>query len=106
MEQMLGFSGFASTKGQVVPGNDKVGEAAVKKKKKRQYRQYLYVKGSYNIPLTQEDLKDRTERDGKEVKSEKKAPMEKGRKWTVVPNRLTKWIKVAEVIVIINNVQV
>ena len=74
MQQMLGFSGFSSTKGQEVQGNDKVGEADVKdKKKKRQYRQYLYVKGSYNIPLTQEDLKEKAESDnGKPDKLTKK----------------------------------
>jgi hypothetical protein len=58
MQKMFGFSGFATTKGQAVDGNQKVGEVDVKdKKKQRQYRQYLYVKGSYSIPLTQEDLK-------------------------------------------------
>lgn len=62
MMQMLGFSGFTSTKGQHVEGNEGVGEADVKnKKQKRKYRQYLYVKGSYNIPLTQEDLKQKAE---------------------------------------------
>ncbi len=67
MRTMLGFSDFSTTKGEAVEGNEKVGEADVKnKKKQRQYRQYLYVKGSYNIPLTQEDLKQKTEKVEKE----------------------------------------
>ena len=65
MQKMLGFSGFSTTKGQAVEGNEKVGEADVKNKKQRQYRQYLYVKGSYNIPLTQEDLKQKAEQQEK-----------------------------------------
>jgi hypothetical protein len=51
----LGFSGFSSTKGQKVRGNANNG-AVDKAKKRREYRQYLFVKGSYDIPLTKEQL--------------------------------------------------
>lgn len=38
-----------------------------KQKKQREYRQYLYVKGSYDIPLTRDQVEgdDNTDRRGK-----------------------------------------
>lgn len=49
MKQMLGFTGFNSTKGKKVEGNDKIGKIRVVKKRK--YRQYMNRKGGFNRPL-------------------------------------------------------
>lgn len=57
LAHMLGFSSFGSTKGQRVTGNRAVGGAEVKKKR-REYRQYLFVKGAYDLPLTKDQLED------------------------------------------------
>jgi len=48
MMKMMGFSGFDSTKGKQVKGND-VGD--VHKVSKRKYRQYMNRKGGFNRPL-------------------------------------------------------
>lgn len=46
--QLMGFSGFDSTKGKHVPGAD---VSAADIKKIRQYRQYMNRKGGFNRPL-------------------------------------------------------
>jgi U4/U6.U5 tri-snRNP-associated protein 3 len=48
MMKVMGFKGFASTKGKKVEGND-VGEVHVILKRK--YRQYMNRKGGFNRPL-------------------------------------------------------
>lgn len=48
MAKLMGFSGFSSTKGKKVEGND-VGEVHVILKRK--YRQYMNRKGGFNRPL-------------------------------------------------------
>lgn len=48
MAKLMGFSGFSSTKGKKVDGND-VGEVHVILKRK--YRQYMNRKGGFNRPL-------------------------------------------------------
>jgi hypothetical protein len=53
---VLGFSGFGSTKGQKIEGNEQ--GAADVQKKRRQYRQYLFVKGAYNVPLTKPEMEE------------------------------------------------
>lgn len=53
----LGINSFASTKGQKVNGNSANFAVDVPaSKKKREYRQYLFVKGAYDIPLTKDQL--------------------------------------------------
>lgn len=49
MQAMMGFSGFNSTKGKKVAGNN-VG--AVHKAKKTEYRQYMNRVGGFNRPLS------------------------------------------------------
>ena len=49
LQQLLGFSGFDSSKGKAVENND-VG--AVKIAAKREYRQYMNRKGAFNKPLS------------------------------------------------------
>ncbi|KAI1438797.1 hypothetical protein GGR50DRAFT_301865 [Xylaria sp. CBS 124048] len=49
MQAMMGFGGFASTKGQKVPGNNSGG---VYKAKKTEYRQYMNRVGGFNRPLS------------------------------------------------------
>lgn len=36
---------------------NKVGAADIKKKR-REYRQYLFVKGAYDVPLTKDDVEE------------------------------------------------
>lgn len=50
-----GVTDFASTKGKKVKGNQFTGSVDCPKKR-REYRQYLFVKGAYDIPLTKEQL--------------------------------------------------
>ncbi len=49
MRQMMGFSGFRSTKQTKVPGNNVYG---VRKEKKTEYRQYMNRVGGFNRPLS------------------------------------------------------
>lgn len=49
MRAMMGFSGFGTTKGKKVPGNDVGG---VRKEKKTEYRQYMNRQGGFNRPLS------------------------------------------------------
>lgn len=49
MQAMMGFSGFGSTKGKKVAGNN-VG--TVRKEKKTEYRQYMNRSGGFNRPLS------------------------------------------------------
>jgi U4/U6.U5 tri-snRNP-associated protein 3 len=49
MAAMMGFSGFDSTKGKKIAGNN-VG--AVRKEKKTEYRQYMNRTGGFNRPLS------------------------------------------------------
>lgn len=49
MQAMMGFSGFGSTKGKKVAGNDVGG---VRKEKKTEYRQYMNRQGGFNRPLS------------------------------------------------------
>lgn len=49
MRQMMGFSGFRSTKQTKVPGNNVYG---VRKEKKMEYRQYMNRVGGFNRPLS------------------------------------------------------
>lgn len=51
----LGITSFTSTKGQKVAGNA-ANFAVDATKKKREYRQYLFVKGAYDIPLTKDQM--------------------------------------------------
>lgn len=48
MKRIMGFSGFSSTKGKKVEGNN-VGDVHVILKRK--YRQYMNRKGGFNRPL-------------------------------------------------------
>jgi len=48
MMKAMGISGFNTTKGKKVVGND---AAAVSIKKQRQYRQYMNRRGGFNRPL-------------------------------------------------------
>lgn len=48
LQQIMGFTGFSSTKGKKVDGNN-VGEVHVVLKRK--YRQYMNRKGGFNRPL-------------------------------------------------------
>ncbi len=52
LEDMLGFTGFGSTKGKAVVDNQ-LGPAAgaASKHKARKYRQYMNRKGGFNRPL-------------------------------------------------------
>lgn len=58
MASILGFSGFTSTKGQKIGGNE-FNSAVDSKKKRREYRQYLFVKGAYDIPLTKDQVEEK-----------------------------------------------
>lgn len=49
MQAMMGFSGFGSTKGKKVAGNDVSG---VRKEKKSEYRQYMNRQGGFNRALS------------------------------------------------------
>lgn len=49
MQAMMGFSGFNSTKGKKVAGNN---AGAVRKEKKTEYRQYMNRQGGFNRPLS------------------------------------------------------
>lgn len=49
MQAMMGFSGFGSTKGKQVAGNN---AGAVRKEKKTEYRQYMNRTGGFNRPLS------------------------------------------------------
>ena len=52
MAQLMGFSGFASTKGELVPDNQKgAARGAATKNKARKYRQYMNRKGGFNRAL-------------------------------------------------------
>lgn len=52
LQALLGFGGFDSTKGKPVEDNGKgVATGAVRKEKKRQYRQYMNRRGGFNRPL-------------------------------------------------------
>lgn len=50
MQQLMGFSGFSTTKGSLVEDNYAgSSRGAVKKNKKREYRQYMNRRGTCNI---------------------------------------------------------
>jgi U4/U6.U5 tri-snRNP-associated protein 3 len=49
MAAMMGFSGFDTTKGKKIPGNNL---GAVRKEKKTEYRQYMNRNGGFNRPLS------------------------------------------------------
>ena len=52
MAQLMGFSGFASTKGEPVQDNQKgAARGAATKNKARKYRQYMNRKGGFNREL-------------------------------------------------------
>lgn len=53
-----GVTEFGSTKGKKVAGNEHA-SAVDCPKKRREYRQYLFVKGSYDIPLTKDQLEEK-----------------------------------------------
>eukprot|EP01039_Chlorochromonas_danica_P008893 gene8895-9812_t len=56
LEDMLGFTGFGSTKGKAVSDNQQGAAAgAVSKHKARKYRQYMNRKGGFNRPLQKMD---------------------------------------------------
>lgn len=56
MMELLGFSGFATTKGQQVDDNVKGASAGTAAKhKKRVYRQYMNRRGGFNRPLQKID---------------------------------------------------
>ena len=56
MQRLLGFSGFASTKGTEVEGNKTTAaKGAATKNKARKYRQYMNRKGGFNRPLDKMD---------------------------------------------------
>ena len=57
--------------GKKVDGND-AGAVDVKKKK-REYRQYLFVKGAYDVPLTRDQLEEH-QAQAKEKESRKMKP--------------------------------
>ena len=52
MRRVMGFSGFDTTRGKHVDGND---AGAVSKHKARKYRQYMNRKGGFNRPLDKID---------------------------------------------------
>ena len=52
MHRVMGFSGFDTTRGKHVDGND---AGAVSKHKARKYRQYMNRKGGFNRPLDKID---------------------------------------------------
>lgn len=52
LEEMLGFTGFGTTKGQAVADNQSGAAAgAAGRHKGRKYRQYMNRKGGFNRPL-------------------------------------------------------
>jgi U4/U6.U5 tri-snRNP-associated protein 3 len=56
MQRLLGFSGFASTKGAEVEDNkNSAANGAATKNKARKYRQYMNRKGGFNRPLEKMD---------------------------------------------------
>ena len=56
MQRLLGFSGFASTKGTEVEDNKTTAaKGAATKNKARKYRQYMNRKGGFNRPLDKMD---------------------------------------------------
>ena len=56
MQRLLGFSGFASTKGDQVEDNKTTAaKGAATKNKARKYRQYMNRKGGFNRPLDKMD---------------------------------------------------
>lgn len=54
LQQCLGFSSFGTTKGMHVFGNQD--GPLPPKRKRRQYRQMLHVKGIYDVPLTRDQI--------------------------------------------------
>jgi U4/U6.U5 tri-snRNP-associated protein 3 len=56
MRRLLGFSGFASTKGSEVEDNQtSAAKGAATKNKARKYRQYMNRKGGFSRPLDKMD---------------------------------------------------
>ena len=56
MQRLLGFTGFASTKGMEVSDNKTTAaKGAATKNKARKYRQYMNRKGGFNRPLDKMD---------------------------------------------------
>ena len=54
LEKCMGFSSFSTTKGMHVFGNQD--GPLPPKRKRRQYRQLLHVKGIYDVPLTRDQI--------------------------------------------------
>lgn len=57
LQDCLGFTEFGSTKGLHVFGNQD--GPLPPKRKRRQYRQMLHVKGIYDVPLTRDQLSNK-----------------------------------------------
>lgn len=56
MQRLLGFSGFATTKGKEVQDNkSSAAQGAAAKNKARKYRQYMNRVGGFNRPLDKMD---------------------------------------------------
>lgn len=52
MAVLMGFDGFATTKGKVVDDNqNSAARGGVRKNKERRYRQYMNRRGGFNRPL-------------------------------------------------------